>query len=81
MDKVNIFGHSTGLHLIAEFAEIDFTPPLLEKIERGGARVYPVETHAIRRGNHRNRIILGYGNLTAEKIEEGVRRLAAVLTE
>lgn len=79
-DKVNIFGHSTGLHLVAEFANVEFTPPLLEKIEQNGARVYPAEIHAIRKGQHGNRVVLGYGNLTEEKIEEGTCRLHASIS-
>ncbi|UOF90036.1 PLP-dependent aminotransferase family protein [Fodinisporobacter ferrooxydans] len=74
-DKVHILGHSTGLHLIAEFSDVEFTPQMLEKIEQSGTRVYPVETHAIQKGRHKNQVILGYGNLTEEKIEEGIQRL------
>ncbi|BCJ85548.1 hypothetical protein skT53_05330 [Effusibacillus dendaii] len=49
--RINIFGHSTGLHLVVEFSDVEFTQPLLEKIEQNGARVYPVEIHAIEKGD------------------------------
>ncbi|MDA2491754.1 PLP-dependent aminotransferase family protein [Bacillus cereus] len=75
LDKVNIFGYSTGLHLIAELNECHFSKELIEWIERFGVKVYPVEDHTIEKGKHHNRIILGYGHLKKEEIKEGVTRL------
>ncbi|MFC4303684.1 PLP-dependent aminotransferase family protein [Cohnella boryungensis] len=78
-DKVTVAGYSTGIHLIAEFAGISFTPELLSHIENKGVRVYPAAFHAYRKEEHRHRLILGYGNLAEEQVEEGIRRLHAVL--
>ncbi|TVX85261.1 PLP-dependent aminotransferase family protein [Paenibacillus agilis] len=78
-EQVTVLGHSTGLHLIAEFADILFTTQLLERLEQCGVKVYPVEIHAIEKGKHLHRIILGYGNLSEEQIETGVQRLALIL--
>ncbi len=74
-DRVKIYGYSTGLHLIAEFQNIDFTEQVIEQIEKAGVRVYPVEQHTIVKGLHSNRLIIGYGHLREEELEEGVRRL------
>ncbi|MGG3889664.1 PLP-dependent aminotransferase family protein [Metabacillus fastidiosus] len=74
-NKVNIFGYSTGLHLIVEFNESHFSKELLEWIEQFRVKVYPVEDHTIEKGKHHNRIILGYGHLKNEEIKEGVTRL------
>ncbi|MFB6434372.1 PLP-dependent aminotransferase family protein [Bacillus thuringiensis] len=74
-NTINIFGYSTGLHLIVEFNQVQFTKELLEKIQQLGVKVYPVEAHAIEKGKHHNRIIIGYGHLTTEEIKEGVSRL------
>ena len=74
-NKINIFGYSTGLHLIVEFNQVQFTQELLEKTQQLGVKVYPVEDHAIEKGKHHNRIIIGYGHLTTEEIKEGVSRL------
>lgn len=74
-NTINIFGYSTGLHLIVEFNQVQFTKELLEKIQQLGVKVYPVEDHAIEKGKHHNRIIIGYGHLTTEEIKEGVSRL------
>ncbi|MDA1669167.1 PLP-dependent aminotransferase family protein [Bacillus cereus] len=74
-NTINIFGYSTGLHLIVEFNQVQFTKELLEKIQQLGVKVYPVEDHAIEKGKNHNRIIIGYGHLTTEEIKEGVSRL------
>lgn len=75
-----IGGASAGLHIVASFAKIRFTPALLEQLAEAGVRVYPVEEHAIRPGRHTDKLIIGYGNVAEDEIEEGVRRLHAVLS-
>jgi GntR family transcriptional regulator/MocR family aminotransferase len=77
--KAKISGDSTGLHLIAEFANTEFSEQKAAEITQHKVKVYPVELHAIAKGKHKNKIILGYGNSTIEEIEEGVRRLRCAL--
>jgi len=79
--KLRILGNSAGLHLTAEFQDVIFIEQLLKKVLDHGVRIYPVEQHAICKNRHLNQIILGYGNLTKEKIEEGIRRLWTALGE
>lgn len=74
-NKVNIFGYSTGLHLIVELSEFHFSKELLEWIEQFGVKVYPVEDHTIEKEKYTNRIILGFGHLKKEEIKKGVIRL------
>ncbi|MBD1381491.1 MocR-like pyridoxine biosynthesis transcription factor PdxR [Metabacillus arenae] len=79
-DKVKILGDSTGLHLIAEFKNIEFTDQKVKNIlERHKIKIYLVELHTIKKGMHQNKIILGYGNLTIDKIKEGIQRLKQAL--
>lgn len=73
--QVRIHGDATGLHLVAEFPNMDFTEHRVEALKRAGVCVYPVEVHAIHKGCHRSKIILGYGNLTDAEIEEGIKRM------
>ncbi len=77
--QVHIHGDATGLHLVAEFPGKEFTEQTLMDLKHAGVRIYPVEIHAIRKGYHLNKVILGYGNLTIEEIEEGVRKMKTVL--
>ncbi|WP_210366789.1 PLP-dependent aminotransferase family protein [Bacillus sp. REN3] len=79
-NKVEILGHSTGLHLIAEFEEMPFSEEMLGKIEQFGVKVYSVQEHAIEKGKNLNQLILGYGHLNNEEIEEGVARLKQALS-
>ncbi|MED4354612.1 PLP-dependent aminotransferase family protein [Schinkia azotoformans] len=74
-----ISGDSTGLHLIAEFKGIEFTEDLIERLYQNHVKVYPVEHHTIHKGRHVNKVILGYGNLREQEIEEGIRNLRKVL--
>ncbi|MDF2679207.1 MAG: putative transcriptional regulator [Brevibacillus sp.] len=65
---------------MVSFAGIHFTPELLDKLNDAGVRVYPVEDHAICPGRHTDKLIVGYGNVSEEEIEEGVRRLYSALS-
>jgi GntR family transcriptional regulator / MocR family aminotransferase len=73
-------GDSTGLHLIADFKNTEFSEQKVNQIrEEHKIKIYPVELHTIQKGMHQNKIILGYGNLTIEEIEEGICRLKRAL--
>lgn len=78
-NTVSIHGDSTGLHLVAEFKGITFSDETMRKIDAHRVKVYPVELHTIQKSVHSNKIILGYGNLSLEQIEEGIARLESVL--
>ncbi len=77
--RVDILGDATGLHLVARFREVNFTQEVLAAIEQAGVRVYPVEQHAIRKGRHSDKIILGYSHLTQEQIEQGIKLMKAAI--
>ncbi len=77
--RVKITGNSTGLHFTAEFQDHEFTDDLVDALKKAGVLVYPVEAHAIVKNRHSHKIILGYGNLTPEEINEGVARMKGVL--
>ncbi len=77
--QIQIYGDVAGLHLVAGFGGRALTEQTFADWEEAGVRLYPVERHAIRKGGHQSKVILGYGNLTPEEIEEGVRRIKTVL--
>jgi GntR family transcriptional regulator/MocR family aminotransferase len=78
--EVKILGDSTGLHLVAEFTTIDFSDETLRRVEQHQVQIYSVEIHAIDKGKHRNRVILGYGNVSSADIDMGIARLKAALS-
>ncbi len=77
--SAEVLGSAAGLHLCARFRGTRFTAALLSRIEEAGAKVYPVEEHAIRAGRWTDTLILGFGMLTPSRIEEGVQVLASCL--
>lgn len=78
--KYIISGHSTGLHLIAEFPDAEFTEKIQKDANNAGVRIHPVESLAIEKGRHCSKIVIGYGHLTADEITEGIRRLKSVIS-
>ncbi|MED1781637.1 hypothetical protein P4V43_07360 [Brevibacillus fortis] len=80
--SVNICLSPLGLHIVAAFPTIRFTPDVLAALEQARVRVYPLPGRGTRyvKGNHTDKIILGYGNTNEAQIEEGVVRIKAVLT-
>jgi GntR family transcriptional regulator / MocR family aminotransferase len=78
--QIQIYGDVAGLHLVAGFGGRVLTEQAFADWEEAGVRLYPVEQHAIRKGEHRSKVILGYGNLTPDEIEEGVRKIKTVLS-
>ena len=80
-ERVRISGDSTGLYVVADFAGKHFSKQQLEDIEYHGVRVYPVEDHAIHKGRHTSKLIIGYGNVPQEKIVIGLQRLTQALSE
>ncbi len=74
-----VLGSAAGLHLCARFRGVRFTQALVARIQEAGVRVYPVEEHAIRKGRWADTLILGYGMLTPERIEEGIGALKSCI--
>lgn len=74
-NQVEIVGDATGLHLVAHFSHVTFTPEIIAAIERAGVHVYPIERHAMVKGRHLHEIILGYGHLSPAQIEQGIGQI------
>ena len=77
--RAEVLGSAAGLHLCARFRGMRFTAGLIGRIEKAGARVYPVEEHAIRKGRWVDTLILGYGMQSPRRLEEGISVLAGCL--
>lgn len=77
--QIDIYGDSTGMHLVIRFPDKVFDQTLLETCKNEGVIVYPVEEHALVKGMYTDCVILGYGHLDAAQISKGITRLAAAL--
>lgn len=75
-------GQAAGLNMIAEFAGIKFTEPVLSRMRAHGVRAVPVEHHSLRHDDaHAHQLILGYAHLSEQAMERGVAALHAALHE
>jgi GntR family transcriptional regulator / MocR family aminotransferase len=79
--QVEILGSATGLHLVARFPGCEFTRDFFTTMEDRGVRFYPVFTHAFHPQRHRQELLLGYGNLSAEEIYTGLAVLGKHLEQ
>ncbi len=81
-DQIRVLGDSAGLYVVVEFSKVIFSAEMMEKLSKRKVVVYPVEEHAMLKGLHENKILFGYGNLSINRIPEGVGRVkAAILNE
>lgn len=76
--SVEMSGEYAGLHLLFRF-ERDFTEKDAEAFRCLGVDAEFVEEYSVVKGKHKNELVLGYGNLSFEEIEEGVKRLKAAI--
>lgn len=78
-NAVSILGEATGLHIVAEFPGVIFSPEIIMKLEDAGVSVISVEEHAMIKGNHINQIIIGFAHLDQEDMKKGLSRLKQAL--
>lgn len=77
--QIEVFGDSTGMHVVIRFPHKIFDQALLAACKKAGVIVYPVEEHALLKGKYLDCVILGYGHLEPALISEGVTRLSTAL--
>jgi len=77
---VRILGDATGLHLNAEFVHHQFDRSIVLNAKEHGIKIYPMAEHTVRANVHQNKLIFGYGNLSLQRIDKGVRILAKLLS-
>ncbi|MBP2636488.1 MAG: GntR family transcriptional regulator [Firmicutes bacterium] len=73
-ENVIISGDSSGLNLVATIDDTRFDE-ISSQALTFGIRIYPVEEHSIVKGFHRNKLVLGYGNLEQAQLVTGITRL------
>ena len=70
-----ILGDEAGMHIKIEFLQEAFNHIDWHKTIEYGVEVDSIEDFCIKKGNNKNKIIMGYGCLDIPEIEEGVKRL------
>lgn len=80
--KVAIHGQNSGLHILLEFKDGFCEKELIEKAKNHGVLVSPVSTFWTRKEKYTdNMIMLGYGGMSLDKIEDGIKTLAKAFFE
>ncbi len=72
--QVRIYGDAAGMHVVAGFHEVVFTPELIRRIRNTGVYLVPVEKHSAL-GGHVDQVILGYAQLDPEEMEKGLIKI------
>lgn len=72
--SIKISGELAGLHMLVSF-ENDITEEVKRAISGEGVAVDYAEGYAVIKGRHKNSLVMGFGDLDRERIEEGVKRL------
>ena len=81
LPQARVSGISAGLHALVRLASVVDIQRLMRRAARRSLGVYPLELHLIDPSSHTDALVLGYANLSEPAIEEGIRRLGAVLKE
>ena len=76
---IEISGDSTGLYLVIEFKNIKLNNVMMNKIHKQDVKVERIKNHSINNSEYDNKILLGYGNLSMDKILEGIKRIKKAL--
>jgi GntR family transcriptional regulator / MocR family aminotransferase len=74
--EISLLGDEAGMHLLVRFQSHRLAELPWEHAADFGFRGEPAHENG-GEGDYRAEIVLGYGNLTEEKISEGVRRMHA----
>lgn len=78
-DTWQSWGDAAGLHLAIEFENLVFDEKFISFCREKGLRVTSVEYHSICKGAHGNKLLLGYGHLSPQRIREGIEFLHCCL--
>ncbi len=74
-ETIEIFGEDAGLHLVTSFKDKKFEINERSEVLHNNVLVHSVEKHAIEKGNHKDKLIFGYGNMTVDEIKLGIKKL------
>jgi GntR family transcriptional regulator/MocR family aminotransferase len=81
LPRARISGISAGLHALVRLPRAVDTELLMTEAARRSLGVYPLGMHMIQPPPATDALVLGYAGLSEAEIDEGIRRLAAVLED
>ena len=72
---ITIQGDETGMHLQLEFLPEKYNLINWNSAEQYGIKIISFEEYSLIKGENKNKIVLGYGNLDLKNIKSGINRL------
>jgi len=80
-ESCEIFGDSSGLHLAVRISGASFEDDFQPFCRDRGIIVKTMESHSIRKGTHKDQLVLGYGHLDDSNIQSGVKLIKEAIRE
>ncbi len=83
-EHVSISGAEAGLHLVVTFDGVTFTPEVMARMAEKGVQINALRQYCLTpeaAARYAHSLLFGYGNVTVEAMEKGVRLLASALPE
>ncbi len=74
-EEWGVSGDAAGLHLAIDLPGRRFDDAFVLRCRDRGIILSTVESHAIEKGRHPGKLLLGYGHLTPQQIDDGIRLL------
>ncbi len=74
-DSVCPWGDASGLHVALQFPGFEFGGKFILSCKNSGIRVSPLTQYCISRNDHKDMLLVGYGHLSSEQIQEGIKAL------
>lgn len=79
-DQIRLCGDAAGLYITAALDGLDLTAPRFSKaLQEEALTIDLVENHSIKKGRYREKMLLGFGHLSHDELEDAVGRLKRAL--
>lgn len=74
-DSVCPWGDASGLHVALQFPGFEFGKKFTLSCINEGIRISPLEKYCISPNDHKDMLLVGYGHLSSEQIQKGIKAL------
>ena len=74
-DSIRIYGENAGLHIVVKFKNMKIQYNEKFEIKHDDVFIHSIEKHTLKKGNYKDYLIFGYGNLSEDEIVAGIKKL------
>jgi GntR family transcriptional regulator/MocR family aminotransferase len=79
LPQCRVTGSAAGLHLLLHLADGTDPDLVVRAAATGGVRIFSLDQFRVRKGAWGDALVLGYGNLSQDRVDEAVHQLALVI--